>query len=78
MFFVALLFGPCILNAIAQFITSQMESIKVQMVIAHYSPLNDEELWMSYQDMRWCFLQQESGGGNEKEKHQEGGMKKKS
>ena len=44
MLFVVLLFGPCILNAIAQFITSQTESIKVQMVIAHYSPLNDEEL----------------------------------
>ena len=44
MLFAVLLFGPCILNAIAQFITSQMESIKVQMVIAHYSPLNDEEL----------------------------------
>ena len=44
MFFVALLFGPCILNAITQFITSWIESIKLQMVIAHYSPLNNGEL----------------------------------
>ena len=57
MFFAALLSGPCILKAITQFITSQIESIKLQMVIAQYSPLNDGELWMSYQNMRWCFLQ---------------------
>ena len=44
MFFVVLLFGPCILNAITQFITSWIESIKLQMVIAQYSPLNDGEL----------------------------------
>ena len=44
MFFAALLFGPCILNAITQFITSQIESIKLQMVIVQYSPLNDGEL----------------------------------
>ena len=40
----ALLFGPHILNAITQFITSQTESIKLQMVIVQYSPLNDGEL----------------------------------
>ena len=40
----ALLFALCILNAITQFITSQIESIKLQMVIAQYSPLNDGEL----------------------------------
>ena len=57
MFFAALLFGPCILNAITPFITSRIESIELQMVIAQYSPLNDGELWMSYQNMRWCFLQ---------------------
>ena len=39
--FVALLFGPCVLNVIIQFITSQIKSIKLQMVIAQYSPLND-------------------------------------
>ena len=44
MFFVVLLFGPCILNAITQFITSWIESIKLQMVIAQYSPLNNGEL----------------------------------
>ena len=41
------------------------------MVIAQYSPLNDAELWMSYQNMRWCFLQQvieASRAGNEEEK----------
>ena len=41
MFFVVLLFCPCILNAIIKFITSRIESIKLQMVIAQYSPLND-------------------------------------
>ena len=46
MFFAALLFGPCILKAITQFITSRIESIKLQMVIAPYSPLNDRKLWM--------------------------------
>ena len=45
MVFMAVLFGLCILNAITQFITSQIESIKLQMVIAHYSPLNDGELY---------------------------------
>ena len=44
MLFAAILFGPCILNAITQFITSQIESIKLQMVIAQYSPLSDGEL----------------------------------
>ena len=48
MFLTTLLFGPCILNAITQFITSRIESIKLQMVIVQYSPLNDGELWMSY------------------------------
>ena len=33
MLFATLLFGPCILNAITQFITSQIESMKLQMVI---------------------------------------------
>ena len=69
--FVALLFGPCVLNVIIQFITSQIKSIKLQMLIAQYSPLNDGELWMSYQNMRWCFLQcikEASRKGNEEEK----------
>ena len=44
MLFAALLFGPCILSAITQFITSQTESIKLQMVTVQYSPLNDGEL----------------------------------
>ena len=43
MFFVVLLFGPCTLNAINQFITSWIEFIKLQMVIAPYSPLNNGE-----------------------------------
>ena len=34
MLFAVLLFGPCIFNAITQFITSWIESIKLQMVIA--------------------------------------------
>ena len=64
---------PCILNAITQFIISRIKSIKLQMVIAQYSPLNDGELWMSYQNMRWCFLQwvtEASRRGNEEEKLQ--------
>ena len=44
MFFAPLLFGPCILDAITQFITSQIESIKLQLVIVQYSPLNNGEL----------------------------------
>ena len=44
MLFLAVLFGLCILNATTQFITSQIESMKLQMLIAHYSPLNDGEL----------------------------------
>ena len=44
MFFAPLLFGPCFLDAITQFITSQIESIKLPMVIAQYSPLSDGEL----------------------------------
>ena len=71
MFFAPLLFGPCILDAITQFITSQIESIKLQLVIVQYSPLNNGELWMSYQNMRWCFLQwviEASRRGNEEEK----------
>ena len=43
-FLVALLFGPCILNAVIKFITFWIESIKLQMVLAQYSPLNDGEL----------------------------------
>ena len=44
MVFMTLLFGLCVLNAITQFITSQIESIKLQMLRAQYSPLNDREL----------------------------------
>ena len=69
--FAVLLFGPCILNAITPFITSQIASIKLQMVIAQYSPLNNGELWMSYQNMRWCFPQwviEAWRGGSEEEK----------
>ena len=70
-FFAVLLFGPCILNAVTQFITSQIESIKLQMVIVQYSPLNDGKLWMSYQNMREFFLQwviEALRGRNEEEK----------
>ena len=49
MLFAVLLFGPCILNAVTQFITSWIESIKLQVVTVQCSPLNDRELWMSYQ-----------------------------
>ena len=46
MFLVALLFGPCILNAVIKFITFWIESIKLQMVIVQYSPLNDgDKTW---------------------------------
>ena len=71
MLFAVLLFGPCSLNTITQFITSQIKSIKLQVLIAQYSPPNDGELWMSYQNMRWCFLQWVIGAsrkGNEEEK----------
>ena len=44
MLFAGLLFGSCILNAITQFVASWVESIKLQMVKAQYSPLNDGEL----------------------------------
>ena len=52
MLFAGLLFGLCILNAVTQFITSWIESIMLQMVIAQYSPLNNGELCLSYQNMR--------------------------
>ena len=48
MLFAALLSGPCILNAVTQFIPSRVESLKLQMVIAQYSPLNNGELCMPY------------------------------
>ena len=44
MLFAALLFGPCSLNTITQFITSQIKSIKLQMLVIQYSPPNDGEL----------------------------------
>ena len=44
MVFVALLFGPCMLSAITQFLTSSIKSIKLHMLIGQYSPLNDAEL----------------------------------
>ena len=44
MLFVALLFGPCSLNTITQFMTSWIKSIKLQMLIARYSPPNDGAL----------------------------------
>ena len=44
MIFAALWFGPCILNAVTQFITSRIVSIKLQVVIVQYNPLNDGEL----------------------------------
>ena len=44
MVFVALLFGPCMLNAITQFLTSWIESIKLHMLIVQQRPLNDAEL----------------------------------
>ena len=71
MFFAALLFGLCILNAITEFINCQIESVKLQMVIAQYYPLNNRELWMSYQNMKWCFLQWVTEGSR-------GGMRRKS
>ena len=46
--FAVLLFGPCVLNVITQFITSRIESIKLQMVVTQYRPLNNDELSMSY------------------------------
>ena len=52
MLFAVVLFGPCILNAVTQFVTSQIESIKLQMVLAQYSPLNNGELCLSYQNTR--------------------------
>ena len=54
-----------------QFITSRVESTKLHMVIAQCSPLSNGELWVSYQNMRCCFLQwgiEASRGGNEEEK----------
>jgi hypothetical protein len=42
-FFVGLLFSPYMLSAITQFITSQIESIKLQMIITQYCSLNDGE-----------------------------------
>ena len=44
MLFAVPLFGPGILNAVTQFVTSRIESVKLQMVVAQYSPLNDAEL----------------------------------
>ena len=70
-FFAELLFGLCILNAITEFITCQIESVMLQMVIAQYYPLNNRELWMSYQNMKWCFLQWVTEGSR-------GGMRRKS
>ena len=69
MFLTALLLGSCFLKAITWFITSQIESVKLQIVIAQYSPPNDGALWMSYQNTRWCFLQviQASRVGNAEE-----------
>ena len=43
MLFAMLLSGPCILNAITQFITSRIESIKLQMVIVQNSSVKDGE-----------------------------------
>ena len=69
MLFAVLLFGPCILNAITQFITSRIESIKLQMVIAQYSPLNNGELWSltkTWDDVMEVI--EASRGGNKEEK----------
>ena len=73
MFFAPLLFGPCIPNAITQFVTSQVESIKLRMVIVQYSPLNDGELWVSYQKHEMTL-----STTSDRKKHQEWGMKRKS
>ena len=48
MFLEVLLFVPCVLKDIIQFITSRIESRKLQMLIAQYSLLTDLELWISY------------------------------
>ena len=70
--FVVLLFGPCSLNTITQFMTSWTKSIKLQMLIAQYSPLNDGELWISYQNTRMLFIMSDrsikSGGWRGKDK----------
>ena len=44
MLFAAFLFGPCVLNAVTQFITSWIESIKLQVITVQCSPLKDGEL----------------------------------
>jgi uncharacterized protein involved in cysteine biosynthesis len=39
----ALVFGPCILNAITHFISSRMAAIKLQLLVTQYRPLGQEE-----------------------------------
>jgi uncharacterized protein involved in cysteine biosynthesis len=43
MLLLALVFGPCILIAITHFISSQMEAIKMQLLVTQYRPLGQEE-----------------------------------
>jgi hypothetical protein len=43
MFLLALVFGPCILNAITHFIRLRMEAIKLQLLVKQYRPLRQEE-----------------------------------
>ena len=43
MLLMVLLFGLCVLNAIAWFITTHIKSIKLQMVVAQYISLNNDE-----------------------------------
>jgi hypothetical protein len=39
----ALIFGPCFLNAITHFISSRMEVIKLQLLVTQYRPLGQQE-----------------------------------
>jgi hypothetical protein len=43
MLLLALIFGPCILNAITRFISSRMEAIKLQLLVTQYRPLGQQE-----------------------------------
>jgi hypothetical protein len=43
MLLLALIFGPCILNAITRFISSRMKAIKLQLLVTQYRPLGQQE-----------------------------------
>jgi hypothetical protein len=44
MLLLALIFSPCFLNAVTHFISSQMEAMKLQLLLTQYRPLGQEEL----------------------------------